>query len=273
MEKEIDLYFIRHGEHNTETDNSFEKDQLTDQGIAECRNIGLAIFEEQNLFAFTINNRRSTATVMIAMDPDLEYERESHEEFFKKSYQKGKIRFLESMAYISEGDKRFFDGLKEAFYNKQTLRFLVNQSDSYREESGIPISSYSTMAFDVSRIILKYYEICNSWKPSNLNQGEKHKFSRLFCAREFIYPSFRSKLIELLLGSKERDRYVDWYTDNKEWQSKSREDISKISIEVVDSQNNGTNARIYLKDDYGEIMFGKEELEAIISDYNSLFKI
>jgi len=110
-----------------------------------------------------------------------------------------------------------------------------------------PISSFTYMASNVAKGVLGRYT------EEDLSENV------LLCAREFILPVLRAKLVLLNNGSKDMSEYVDWYTDTQEATDHSRLTVTRIdkvsadTIRFVDAFTDSVHSIDELRDVADEI--------------------
>jgi|688.fasta_scaffold00232_40 hypothetical protein len=267
MVEEINLNFIRHGKHNTSKDDPLpEICGLLNEGVVEARSVGERLeLDPDYTVVFTIENDRSLATSFLVLYPDKDLE----EHNIGQCLANGKIKTSPQLGYKPVNDPTFSSMVGRAFKQGTNLAFLVGQSDSYRLSTGNEVSSYTAIAYEVALIVDKYIKICQSW-PSRASKRNEHlALQRVFCAREFVYPCFRAKLLEQVEGIDARDAYVRWYGESMEWNSAARTDVSTICIEHIYASESFD--RITISDEYGTLVIDPSYINNIIAEYEELF--
>jgi hypothetical protein len=81
------------------------------------------------------------------------------------------------------------DGLNKSINERKVMRWTINLSDEDMEKVGYIQSSYTIMAQDVAKVLQHYTKVCARKETINKN------LYRIFCGKEFIYVSFRAKLL------------------------------------------------------------------------------
>ncbi|MDR2416265.1 MAG: hypothetical protein LBD75_06820 [Candidatus Peribacteria bacterium] len=84
------------------------------------------------------------------------------------------------------------DGLNKSIDERNVMRWTINLSDDDMKKVGYVQSSYTVMAQDVAKVLQHYAKVCTRKHTNNEN------LYRIFCGKEFIYTSFRVKLLEIL---------------------------------------------------------------------------
>ena len=231
------INFIRHGDHNP-IDGEVLYGGLSNLGRQEARSIAYKLdLRNDKATVYTVDNARSMGTVAIALDPKIKDS--AIDKTVKSLLSNHTITVDGQLNYNSQEADEYITDLNEAFFAARALRFFAEKSDEYHDDKH---STYSSMATTIA----KYVE--SSVDPSR---------NVLILAREFFYPSFRAKLIELKHGIKKRDYYADWYGDNIEWNPEARTDVSRVSLNL-------SSHRYVLSDKYGEEEFNSDNLETII---------
>lgn len=251
----IKLFFIRHGEHDK---NDWEYNEynypLTEKGIQEIHKIREKINANitQTIW-FTANNTRSMQSCIVAMWW-WEEQRLQHTEFLKHK----RIQPLKELSYLKANDNMFSDGLLTSIKEKKVMRRTINNSDRLMQELWYKQSAFSVMAEDVSNILLRYHKILNTWNKVNHTYVDKNLY-RIFCGKEFIYASFRAKIIDLLYGNNEKEAYIDWYEKHIENKWCGRREIGMITVEEVSDC-----VKFRIKDSYWEEIIEKTMLDIIL---------
>lgn len=264
MAKETHLIFMRHGEQEHTDSVSPHSSGLTERGRDEARAVGVKLNINLNeTRAFSVDNIRSLASVALALYPDTRDEEITDTVLRLRESQQ--LSVTPRLSYMPVEDSKFEERLADSFYQSRALRFLVDKSDEHVLAGGKRMSSYTLLANEAARA-LKYFHQKYVLDDEILLQDAKDVY-RVFCGREFVYASFRAKLLENTLGVEARDNYIAWYSSNVEWSREAREDIA--TTKIFKSKNNSTE--FSLKDSYGEMQFGISDVEKIISDYQDKF--
>jgi hypothetical protein len=119
--------------------------------------------------------------------------------------------------YLDPGDGEFGTRLFEAYLSNRNFLFIVNHSDGYFSSQD-PISSFTYMSSITARSIL-----------DKINLRKSNNDDILLCAREFILPALRAKLIRLNDGDSEMQDYVNWYSRSQEAVDSARLTITEIT--------------------------------------------
>lgn len=235
------LIFMRHGEQIPRGANGDVLCGLTLNGRNEMRKVGESIQSYDTERAYSVGNVRSLESITLAMMPQLGDEKLKHS--MSELQGSGRLITDSELQYIATTNNEFLAGVDDAFIAGECLRFHVGESDTYRETSSdIAPSTYSSMAAVVADKILAYEQ------------------TSLVCAREFFYPSLRSKLTMMKLGKRALEYYVDYYCSDVEWNPEARQQIQVIA-------RRGDYYR--LQDNFGGIeflMFVLDELADKLAD-------
>lgn len=259
---EIKINFIRHSEHQDDSDES----KLTFQGVEEASKLAhyLCINKEQAL-GISPSILRSVLTTFAVISP------QSSVEFIDELDKISRHRILidDNLQYSNPDIHPIFaERLYEAFKNKNVFKFLVLESDTFNSEDYSLITSYTSMVRFLSKLILKYAKIFPSWERIS-EQKEDKVLYRVVCGKEYFYPCFRAEMTKKILGDEEFAKFLDWYTSNIEYKDSSRLEIAEISIQV--HENNKVVA--YLKDGYGILEIPINELEQVLTQKIILLKV
>lgn len=239
----MELFFIRHGEHGG------ENSMLTDLGKEEVRDIKEQIGLNDTCIVFYPPGSRFSETAEIILG-----EQDSP---FKR-------REVRQLSYLRiDQTTPYYKGLIESIRARRCLEYHVLNSDRYIRESGENISSYTTMASLVSKILLKYVSI-----QQNCMNDQVSTIQRVFCAREFIWASFRAKIIEQKYGEEAMFEYVEWYSQTQEGKVEARKSIANICTEPYQE-----DMVIRISDIYGEDEIMSSDLENIIQQAESLAQV
>ena len=237
----MELFFIRHGEHGG------ENSMLTNRGKKEVREVREQIGLNDTCIVFHPPGSRFSETAEIILG-----EMDSP---FKK-------REVRQLSYLRiDQTTPYYKGLIESIKAHRCLEYHVLNSDRYIRESGENISSYTTMAALVSKLLLKYVFI-----QHNSVSEQVSSMQRVFCSREFIWASFRAKIIEQKYGEEALCKYVEWYSQTQEGKGETRKSLANISTEIYQ----GEEVSIHISDPYGEDEVWICDLENIIQDDESL---
>ncbi len=237
------LFFIRHG------DQISEKAGLTEVGKEEMYEVGNQIGLNDATIVFCPPGARfnETAEVLLA-------ERISD----YKQRQDPRLNYLKISATTP-----YYKDLIQSIREGRCLEYHVWHSDNHIKESGENISSYTTMASLVSKLILKYSDIYR-----RLPDDQTPELQRVFCMRKFFWACFRAKLMELKSGTNAMQEYVDWYSNTQEKHPESRKNIVKIS--VIDGEDQ--QMIFQLSDAYGEDFIELSNLTTIIQQEQLLLQ-
>ncbi len=239
----MELFFIRHGEHGG------ENPVLTDTGKEEmCK----------------VKERIELSGTSIVFHPPGARFSETAEIILGKMDSAFKRREVRQLSYLRiDQTTPYYKGLIESIKARKCLEYHVLNSDNHIRETGENISSYTTMAALVSKLLLKYVGI-----QQNSSSEQILGIQRVFCAREFIWASFRAKLLELKYGEDAMFEYVDWYSQTQEGNAEARKSVAHISTEL--NKENGIS--IHLSEEYGEEVVSISELETIIQQEEALIQ-
>jgi len=227
-----ELFFMRHAQHiPAQGEPTFGG--LTAIGCDEAREIGGRFSHLTEVSAFSINNRRSMTSVALAMFP--ETTNESADIITDSLVGSSTLRVDEDLSYhqISDTDRGFDQAMNHAFLEGTTLRFFIEESDTYLRLNP-NLSTYSTMTDRVRRKLLTIHDT-----PS------------IYCGREFFMPSFRARMTEQKFGASALARYVDYYCAEIEWNPEARKMVTKIQFD---------NETFRLMDSYGVLKFSRQDL-------------
>jgi hypothetical protein len=237
------LSFVRHGEHEG------ERSELTNFGKQEMGDVKERLeFNDTIIVFYPPGSRFQESAEILLGERDSDYKR----------------REVRDLSYLRINQKTsYYEGLIDSIRARRCLEYHVLFSDAHIQESGEHISSYTTMAALTSRLLLKYINIQN-----RLPEGRNIDIQRVFCAREFIWASFRAKLIELKYGKDEMLEYVDWYSNTQEGNPEARKNIANITF----NSSLGSSMTIHLSDKYGEEDITISDLENIIQQEQALLE-
>jgi len=239
----MELFFVRHGEHGG------EGAILTEQGKGEMFEVGENISPNNTVVVFHPPGERFVESAQVILgEQDSEYKRK---EVRQLSYMK------------MDTSTPYYKNLIDSIRAKRCLEFHILHSDDYIKESGVHISSYTTMSALTSRLLLKYIDIQN-----RLREDRMVDIQRVFCAREFVWACFRSKIIEIKNGRDEMFRYVEWYTNTQEGNPDARKSVARVFF--GDPYENGV---IKISDIYGDEEFSISELNLILQQEQELLEI
>lgn len=230
------INFIRHGDHKR-INKELLFCGLTTRGCDEARKLHTELgLDTAKTVAYSVNNLRSIGTVALALYPELSNDRV--ENAAQTLIQNGTLRIDNGLDYVREEREEYYTKLEAAFFASNALSFFVHESDDF---SNNRLSTYSTMASEIAKRIMTKYTSDNI----------------VVLAREFFYPSFRAKLIEIRDGRRRRDYYASWYGDNMEWNPESRRKVNG----VIHAESKKS---FVLCDSYGIVEFSNEDLSKII---------
>jgi hypothetical protein len=228
------IIFMRHGEHISRNGDDGMLCGLTRGGRDEMRSVGKIIETENIVRAYSVENLRSLGSLALAIIPELEDAILENTIFELRSV--GRLTIDSDLQYANTVNEEFLQSLNDAFYAGRCLRFHVDESDNYSQKSSDLLSTYSRMASIAANKILTSQQ------------------TSLVCAREFFYPSLRSKLTMMKLGEKAFNHYVDYYCSEVELNP-----VARRQIQVVTRM--GSDYKLY--DSYGELEFTDEDLLSI----------
>jgi len=209
---------------------------------------------------FSADNIRSMQSVIAAMWWN-EEQRWKHNEFLKN----GRIKTMEELSYVQVNDDDFSRWLLDSIKERKVMRRTIKNSDMLMQELWYKQSSFSVMAQDVAKILLRYYNALKT--RNNINKEyEDRNLYRIFCGKEFIYASFRAKIIELLYWNQSQEAYIDWYESAMENKRSTRTEIWKIVV-----QECRWVIKFKIEDSYWEDIVDREALGAILHEKNLTF--
>lgn len=253
---EIKMEFVRHGDHDQFNQTLDNKDlPLVDESTQRIQalreNLGI---NPDTSVAWSGDNKRSIDTCNILLNTQEQDEVEKLE----KNY---KIAVDPNLLYKRSANFKDFKeylGLPEE--QKKVFRAIVEHSEDFKRETGSDFTSYADLCNVVVDYVIRYTRILDRWEKISFKYSTRSLF-RIFCANEYFYSSFRS-LIELASGGKEaRDEYVNWYEDNFERNEERKHEEQSVTI----SRNDDKLVSIVIKDSYGEINIGLDQLMRIKS--------
>ncbi len=251
----IVLQFVRHGDHDISDKNIGSREYPL---MAESKDRLLELKKELGINPDTTvgwagDNKRSIDTVGILVNPE-----ESKE--ISNLNKKFKIVVAPELLYKMDSNfKSFKDYLGLSIEQKNLFRVVVEHSDSFKKETGYDFTSYADMYQVIAEYIDRYVSILEKWEKVSFKYNTDSLY-RVFCANEYFYASFRSKMEEVLHGKEARDNYVDWYEKNFERNEERKYEEQSLSI----SRDQNKRVVLNIKDPYGEISFRKEDLSMII---------
>lgn len=207
----VTLHFLRHSIKEKSPEEIEDKDvHISNEG----RDIAAQKFDdEMNLrFGHIVGSPRirtlETAAVVATMDSEVNPE----------DLGVGKARINEALDFVAD-DTEYGKKFVEAYKNGRTLSFLVHESDALAEETGdINSSTFSRMAANVARIIIKNYDVAvrgaaildQSVNPAN----KKNDFERILATHATVQESFLLKLVERVRGIQERETLLSLIGEN-----------------------------------------------------------
>jgi|GEM_PF-1468123 len=236
------LSCIRHAQHiPSEKDVFHEGIGLTDSGIRESLEIRAKLLGNNEFTEIaTFNHVRALGTLAVVIGGDKDIH--STDNIISDT----RLSYDENLDYLDPGEGEFGSLLLESYLENRNFPFLVNMSDLYYTRQN-PISSFTYMASNVAKGVLGRYT------EEDLSENV------LLCAREFILPVLRAKLVLLNNGSKDMSEYVDWYTDTQEATDHSRLTVTRIdkvsadTIRFVDAFTDSVHSIDELRDVADEI--------------------
>ncbi len=239
----ISLCFVRHGDHDKQENLSEYFFPLTERWKQEVDYVkSIHNINELQSIWFAAENKRSIDTVC----------RIIWSEWVKR------FKVLNNLLYINMSPWIFLEWLNESIKNKKVMRRTIYNSDELMRLIGYKQSSYTVMAQDVCNIILKYCKLFPHWEKISIRYEDKNLY-RVFCGKEFIYASFRAKVIETICWIEEKERYVSWYEKNLDNRPEAR--LEKIVIRI---HKEWELIKILLIDWYGEMNIPIEVIEEIV---------
>lgn len=228
------IIFMRHGKHTVDDCDPHLASGLTVAGYQEMITVGEQLRSYPgNLSARTVGNERSLASVVLALNPDTPSSMIGSRIISER--EGGRVVIDDRLQYKSHNNLSFQEAVDEAFFAGSCLRFFVRESDGFMKK-GASVSTYSVMAGALAEVITDQIE------------------DALLCAREFFYPSLRSKLTSLRLGTNALAGYVDYYCAEVE-----RAASARMQTQWIESEGGAYR----LIDDYGELEFDHNDLMAI----------
>ena len=247
----IILQFARHGghdlSHGVKTPNDFPLLEQSKETLrALKKNLGI---DSNTAVGWSGDNTRSMDTTKILVHP--EESREISE--LEKDY---KVVADPSLLYKMDANfKAFKDHLGLPKEQKKIFRAVVEHSDAFKKETGYDFTSYADMCNVIIDYVLRYIEILEKWEKVSFKYDAKSLF-RVFCANEYFYSSFRSKVEEVLFGEQAKEKYISWYESNFERNEVRKHEEQSATI----SRDENNNVSIKLKDSYGEVAFDLDQL-------------
>ena len=247
----IVLQFVRHGDSDN-SDKSLRPDDLplTNESKFVISNLKKTLkLNKETTVGWSGDNVRSKDTVKILVNSGELDEILDLESKFKSAVD-NKLLYK-----MDPNFKSFKEYLGLPVEQKKLFRVVVNYSDKYSAESGVNLTTYSDMYKIVADYIIKYIKIIKKWERVHAKYDTNTMF-RIFCANEYIYSSFRARLTEIMFGKISKEEYIDWYEKNFE-----RDEVRKYEEQcVVITHNEKDEVVVNLKDPYGELSFGREQL-------------
>ena len=122
-----------------------------------------------------------------------------------------KIGIEPRLDFDLEANNPYVKAAVEAFKKGQLMKFLVDESDKMAAETGDNTSStYSRMAASIASIIKKYVGVAPRWDElvNNTTKNYQPIMERFFGTHQAIQESFLAKVIELMKGVEERDKFI-----------------------------------------------------------------
>src|SRR5665213_1478972 len=198
---------------------------LIEGGIEEARQIGKAIESSQDVLwhAYSPNTKRHLGTVVLAMFPDKPTEdvRETAEYLVLS----GRITINDELTYEPIKKIPFTHAMNVAINERRAMGFFLNDSDVFLTDRD-DLKTYSVMASTLAKTVLPI------------------ESDSLICAREYIIPSFRAKLMQVTLGNMAAKEYANWYNENQQGNPLARVHVMNISKDGEDYS---------LQDEYGTL--------------------
>ncbi len=213
----------------------------------------LALKPETSI-GFHGNNLRSKQTIEALVRPDSAEE----QEFEKLNY---KARLDDDLLYKINGN---FTAFKEYLgvepSNKILFRLIKDRSDDFKRESGLDFTAYQDMVDIVCDYILKYTHVLPNWKKVS-DKYSTAQLSRLFCANEYFYPSFRTAITQAKLGDEAAEAYVVWFEKNME----RNEDRKHDECSVIIREDESGALVLTIHDTYGDLECTPDDILTIRS--------
>ncbi|MFA6050375.1 MAG: hypothetical protein WC761_04230 [Candidatus Paceibacterota bacterium] len=250
----IVMQFVRHGDHDDSNKSIPTKDYpLLDESKETLRTLRETLGIDHNTaLAWSGDNKRSIDTSKIIVNEKETKEVSDLEESFK-------IRLDPYLLYKMDGNfKAFKDYLGLSAEQKKLFRVVVEKSDAFKKETGYDFTSYADMCNAVADYVLRYVDILEKWEKVSFKYDTNSLF-RVFCANEYFYASFRAKVEQVLFGEAAREKYVAWYESNFERNEERKHEEQSVTI----SRDADKATLISLKDSYGEVAFGVDQLSEI----------
>ena len=247
----IILQFVRHGDHDISDKSRANKDlPLLDESKKRLRVLKKTLgINSSTAVGFSGNNLRSIDTTEVLVSPDESKEILDLERDFK-------VKIDLNLLYKMDANFKAFKnhlGLSDA--QKNIFRAVVEHSDSFKKETGYDFTSYVDLCNVITDYVLRYIEILEKWEKVSFKYDTKSLF-RVFCANEYFYSCFRSKVEEVLFGEQAKEKYIAWYENNFERNEIRKHDEQSATI----SRDANNNILINLKDSYGEVTFSLDQL-------------
>lgn len=247
----IILQFVRHGDHDISDKTKENKDlPLLDESREKIRALKKTLGIDSNTaVGYSGDNKRSIDTVKILVNPEESREISDLERDYK-------VVADHNLLYkMNANFKAFKDYLGLPVEQKKLFRVIVEYSEDFKKDTGYDFTSYADMCNVVVDYVLKYVNILEKWGKLSFKYDTKSLF-RIFCANEYFYSSFRSKVEEVLFGKQAREKYVTWYENNFE-----RNEVRKYEEQSVTiSRDENNMILINLRDSYGEVKLNLEQL-------------
>jgi len=256
QQPKINLQFVRHGDPDR-SDPSAHPDTYP---LTETSKEGLRTLRDQldinpdTTIGFHGDNLRSKQTIEALVRPDSAEE----QEFEKLNY---KARLDDDLLYKINGN---FTAFKEYLgvqpSNKILFRLIKDKSDDFKNESGLDFTAYQDMVDIVCDYILKYTHVLSSWKKVS-DKYSTAQLSRLFCANEYFYPSFRTAITHAKLGAEAAEAYVVWFEKNIE----RNEDRKHDECSVIIREDESGAVVLTIHDTYGDLECTPDDILTIRS--------
>jgi|SRR3989344_1304395 len=247
----IILQFVRHGDHDISDKSRANKDlPLLDESKKRLRALKKTLgINSSTTVGFSGNNLRSIDTTEVLVSPDESKEILDLEKDFK-------VKVDLNLLYKMDANFKAFKnhlGLSDA--QKKIFRAVVEHSDSFKKETGYDFTSYADMCNVITDYVLRYIEILEKWEKVSFKYDTK-SLLRVFCANEYFYSSFRSKVEEVLFDEQAKEKYIIWYENNFERNETRKHEEQSVTI----SRDENNIILIKLKDSYSEVTFTLEQL-------------
>lgn len=248
----IKLIFIRHAQHEGATTDA----DLTDKGLDEVEELVRKVkINPRQCIGFSPNNFRSLLTTYAIIHRKISNEllNSFHRNTRKRIIIDNNLCYKDPTQY-----KPFFEKLDFAYKQKNIFRFLIDESDKYRDKEFELVTTNKTMCNYLAKLILKHCKIMTRWRYASRTRIDKTLY-RIICSQEYYLPCFRAEITKILLGENESKKYVNWYINNLEYKDNGRTEVAEVNICIKDRK-----LVLTLNDSYGELYFDQESVTKIL---------